>query len=72
MMKEREMNEKIDRLIKVLESDRGHPYALGWLIGMMRTIDLDLGLSKKQMQKLHELLDTNIRWAESYPNMKVD
>jgi hypothetical protein len=66
MMKEREMNEKIDQLIKVLESDRGHAYALGWLIGMMRTVDLDLGLSKKQTQKLRELLDTNIRRAQAY------
>lgn len=60
------MSEKIDQLIKVLESNDGHSYALGWVIGMMRTIDLDLGLSKKQTQKLHELLETNIRWAQNY------
>lgn len=60
------MNEKIDQLIKILESDRGHAYALGWLIGMMRTVDLDLGLTKKQTQKLRELLDTNIRRAQAY------
>ena len=63
------MNEKIEQLIQILVSDRssgGHSYALGWLTGMMRTIDLDLGLSKKQTQKLHDLLDTNIRWAQAH------
>jgi hypothetical protein len=66
MMTEREMSEKINTLIEILDSDRGHSYALGWLKGMLTTIDIDLRLTKTQIKHLEETLDNNIRWARDY------
>jgi hypothetical protein len=70
-MKEREMNayetnEKLEQLIRILEADRGHSFTVGWLKSMLSTIVLDLSLTKKQTQKLNELLETNSRWAQTY------
>lgn len=65
-MTEREMSEKINALIEILESDRGHAYTVGWLKGMLQTIDIDLRLTRAQIKHLEETLDNNIRWAQSY------
>jgi hypothetical protein len=61
-----QMNEKVNTLVEALQADHGPAYALGWLSSILDHIGRDLQLTKKQTQRLHELMDNNIKWAQAY------
>ena len=61
---ERIDNDKIRALTAALEECNKSPhFALGWYESMLKHMDINLKLSKKQIKAFNEMLDDNIRWA---------
>lgn len=55
---------KIRALTAALEECNKSPhFSLGWYESMLKHMDINLKLSKKQVKAFNEMLDDNIRWA---------
>lgn len=55
---------KLLELVRMLEQKRSAHYALGWLESMLKNMQNELRLTKRQTRMFNTMLDNNIRWAK--------